>query len=193
MPTYPRSRVPLGRTFSTPPSNMHKMAFFMYSCPWMEGASDLLSNSKISMFLLRASFLHFWTSSLVISSVDSLVSWDMLLAIRTVLKKQTKHCETVHKSANSGLHKRSNVLTSRATITHWWRDKILIEKSLVLTWRSLTLSARHGGSLSKWPYSDIKFVLEFHIVINRWQPCALTLVISLIGRLFNGWYTWMSL
>jgi hypothetical protein len=30
---YPRSRVPLGRTFSTPPSNMHRMAFFMYSCP----------------------------------------------------------------------------------------------------------------------------------------------------------------
>jgi hypothetical protein len=68
----------------------------------MEGASDLLSNSKISIFLLRASFLHFWTSSLVISSVDSLVSWDMLLAIRTVLKKQTKERETADKSANSG-------------------------------------------------------------------------------------------
>lgn len=108
---YPRSRVPLGRTFSTPPSSMHKMAFFMYSCPCMEGASDLLSNSKISMFLLRASFLHFWTSSLVISSVDSLVSWDILLAIRTVLEKQTKHCDIAHKSSNySKLQKKRECL-----------------------------------------------------------------------------------
>ena len=95
---HPRSRVPLGRTFSTPPNNMHNMAFFMYSCPWMDGASDLLSNSNISTFLLWASFLHFWTSSLVIKSVDSSLSCDMLLASRIVLKETNEeHYATANK------------------------------------------------------------------------------------------------
>ena len=44
----PRIRLPFSRTFSTPPSSMHRRAFLMNSCPWMLGARDLASWLKIS-------------------------------------------------------------------------------------------------------------------------------------------------
>jgi hypothetical protein len=81
----PRNLVPLGNTFSTPPSNRHSMARLMYSCPWIEGASDLAS--KLKMFLWeRASCLHRATSSREMQGLASLLSWDRLLAITTVLQ-----------------------------------------------------------------------------------------------------------
>jgi len=130
---YPRSRVPLGRTFSTPPNNMHNMAFFMYSCPWMEGASDLLSNSKISTFLLWASFLHFWTSSLAISRVDSSLSCDMLLAIRIVLQKQMRHTKQLqaNQPVTAGICGASEVLSSAATV-HQVNKNLVLEISVDL-------------------------------------------------------------
>lgn len=44
----PLMRVPLSSTFSTPPSSMHRIAFLMYSCPWILGARDFESWSKMS-------------------------------------------------------------------------------------------------------------------------------------------------
>lgn len=46
--TYPLSLVPFGSTFSTPPSNMQRRAFLMYSWPWILGARDFESNSNTS-------------------------------------------------------------------------------------------------------------------------------------------------
>ncbi len=39
----PLMRDPFSSTFSTPPSNMQRIAFFMYSCPWMLGARERAS------------------------------------------------------------------------------------------------------------------------------------------------------
>lgn len=39
----PLIREPFSRTFSTPPSNMQRMAFLMYSWPWILGAKERAS------------------------------------------------------------------------------------------------------------------------------------------------------
>jgi hypothetical protein len=75
----------VGQHLLHPSSNRHSMARLMYSCPWIEGASDLAS--KLKMFLWeRASCLHRATSSREMQGLASLLSWDRLLAITTVLQ-----------------------------------------------------------------------------------------------------------
>lgn len=44
----PLMRDPFSRTFSTPPSNIHRMAFLMYSWPWILGAKERDSWSNTS-------------------------------------------------------------------------------------------------------------------------------------------------
>lgn len=89
--THPLSLVPLGRTFSTPPRSMHKMAFLMKAWPWMLGAIDLPNRSKI--FLLFTNFRQFLTSSREINRVASLLNCVTFVAIRMVLKKQNTQYE----------------------------------------------------------------------------------------------------
>lgn len=84
---YPLSLVPFGKIFSTPPKRRHRIAFFMYSLPCMDGARDFARSSKIFLHgLFFANFLHIVTSSWVIARLASLLSCIMLLAIRTVLR-----------------------------------------------------------------------------------------------------------
>ena len=85
--TYPLSLVPLGKIFSTPPSNMQRMAFLMYPWPWIDGASDRANKSNT--FFLLTNFLQLEMSSRVSLSIASLLSWVIFVAITMVLKSQS--------------------------------------------------------------------------------------------------------
>ena len=88
--THPLSLVPLGNTFSFPPSNIHNTAFLMYSCPWIEGARERPSCSNTSPFW-RENLRIRATSSAEKCGVASLLSCWMLFAMRIVLQRNTSN------------------------------------------------------------------------------------------------------
>jgi len=72
-------------TFSVPPSSMHRTAFLMYSCPWMDGAKHRASVSNTSTFRKRENFLMLRTSAAEYVGLTSLLSALTLFAIKIVL------------------------------------------------------------------------------------------------------------